>query len=274
MAKKDAHHGGAWKVAYADFVTAMMALFIVLWICKENPKLATLIAGSFRKPLFDAQAGGPDLGLGVQEGLEEDLLTADEILEKLEGISTEMQKLLNSENPKKNLLDFEVSGDRIRLTLFDRTEKPMFVKNSVQLTAWGTFVMEALSWVIEHHKLSVMIDGHTAADPTRSPDSEEGLWELSIGRANQCRRALVDNALEAKYLFRISGFGESRPLPNLDPQDPGNARITLMLRLTDLNRPKVFSSSTTFPDLQMPTRSTGATALPQQEPPAEKHRGR
>lgn len=242
MAKKDAHHGGAWKVAYADFVTAMMALFIVLWICKENPKLASLISGSFRKPLFTTQAGGPENTLGVQQGLEENLLTAEEVLAKLEAISAEMQKLLNSETLEKNFIDFDVTGDRIKLTLYDHSEKPMFVKNSVQLTTWGAFIMEALSWVIEHHKLSVMIDGHTAADPEHHADSEEGLWELSIGRANRCRRALVDNALETKYLFRISGFGESRPLPNLAPEDPANARITLVLRLTELNRPKMLSS--------------------------------
>jgi chemotaxis protein MotB len=243
MRKKDAHHGGAWKVAYADFVTAMMALFIVLWICKENPKLATLIAGSFRKPIFIQQAGGPESTLGVQEGLEEDLLSAEEILEKLEGIATEMQKLLNTGEPEKNLLDFEWSGDRIKLTLFNSSEKPMFEKDSVELTAWGAFVMESLSWLIEYHKLSVMIDGHAAADPQKDPGAEFGLWEMSIGRANRCRRALVDNALETKYLFRVTGFGDSRPLPNLDTEDPANSRITLTLRLTDLRRSKPASSA-------------------------------
>ena len=238
MRKKDAHHGGAWKVAYADFVTAMMALFIVLWICKEKPGLAMLIAGSFRKPLFIQQAGGPELNLGAQEGLEEDLLTAEEILEKLEGIATEMQKLLNTGEPQKHLLDFEWSGDRLRLTLFDRSEKPLFDTDSVDLTAWGAFVMESLSWLIEYHKMSVMIDGHTPADPRKDPGADFGAWELSIGRANRCRHALVDNALEPKYIFRVTGFGDSRPLPNLDTEDPANARITLQLRLTDLKRPK------------------------------------
>ena len=171
MAKKDAHHGGAWKVAYADFVTAMMALFIVLWICKEKPGLAQAIAGSFRLPLFPKMAGGDFPLAGVEEGPTEDTTTAD-------------------------------------------------------------FVMEGLSWVIEKNKLGVMVDGHTAFRKNVEPAAEVGLWEISIQRANACRRSLIKYALDPKYTFRVTGFGDANPLPNLAKDDPSNERITLMLTPT------------------------------------------
>lgn len=273
--KKDAHHGGAWKVAYADFVTAMMALFIVLWICKENPKLASIIAGSFRKPLFTEQAGGPDSSVGIQavlDMLDTETLSAEEILERLETISTEIQKLLNTDDPEKNLAKIEISGSRMKLTLFDRTNKPLFEKDTDRLTRWGLFLMEGLSWIIEHHKLSVMIDGHTAASPKKQPPAEDGLWELSLDRANRCRRELVNNALDPRYFFRITGFGESRPLPSLSPEDPANARITLTLTLSDLNRTKGPASATLSkesapaippaPSSQAPPKASEAAGTP------------
>ena len=232
MAKKDAHHGGAWKVAYADFVTAMMALFIVLWICKEKPGLAKAIAGSFRLPLFPKMAGGDFPLAGVEEGPTEDTTTADELLDKLNQIALDIQKLTNMENPDPVLLDVEVSGDHIKVNIYDRSEKPLFEDGSAKLTPWGDFVMEGLSWVIEKNKLGVMVNGHTAFRKNEAPAAEVGLWEISIQRANACRRSLIKYALDPKYTFRVTGFGDANPLPNLAKDDPSNERITLMLTPT------------------------------------------
>lgn len=232
MAKKEAHHGGAWKVAYADFVTAMMALFIVLWICKEKPGLAQAIAGSFRLPLFPKMAGGDFPLAGVEEGPTEDTTTADELLDKLDQIALDIQKLTNMENPDPVLLDVEVSGDQIKVNIYDRSEKPLFEDGSAKLTPWGDFVMEGLSWVIEKNKLGVMVDGHTAFRKNVEPAAQVGLWEISIQRANACRRSLIKYALDPKYTFRVTGFGDANPLPNLAKDDPSNERITLMLTPT------------------------------------------
>jgi chemotaxis protein MotB len=232
MAKKDAHHGGAWKVAYADFVTAMMALFIVLWICKEKPGLAQAIAGSFRLPIFPRMAGGDFPTAGVDEGPTEDTITAEELPDKLDQIALDIQKLVNLENPDPVLLDVEVSGEQLKVNLYDRSEKPLFEEGSAKLTPWGDFVMEGLSWVIEKNKLSVMVDGHTATRKNVERTAEVGLWEISIQRANACRRSLIKYALDPKYTFRVSGFGDSNPLPNLAKDHPSNERITLMLTPT------------------------------------------
>jgi chemotaxis protein MotB len=232
MAKKDAHHGGAWKVAYADFVTAMMALFIVLWICKEKPNLAQEIAKSFRLPLFPDMFGGNFATAGVQEGPVEDTITADELPERIEQIALEIQKLVNSDVESSPLMDFQISGDQLKINLYDRSEKPLFEDGSAKLTTWGDFVMEGLSWLVEKNKLALMVDGHTAARKNLDPAAEVGVWEISIQRANACRRSLIKYALDPKYTFRVSGFGDANPLPNLAKEDPANDRITLTLTPT------------------------------------------
>ena len=239
MAKKDAHHGGAWKVAYADFVTAMMALFIVLWICKEKPGMAQSSAATFRLPLFTKMAGGDFPTAGVEIGLVEDTTTAEEMIDKIEQIALEIQKLSNVEDSLSVPMDVEVAGDQIKVNLYDRSVRPLFRDGSDQLTEWGDFVMEALSWVIEKNKLSVMIDGHTASRKNVDPQPEKGLWEISIQRANASRRSLIKHALESKYTFRVGGFGDTSPLPNLAKDDPSNERVTIKLTPTKLEKPKV-----------------------------------
>lgn len=238
MAKKDAHHGGAWKVAYADFVTAMMALFIVLWICKEKPGMAQSIAATFRLPLFTKMAGGDFPTAGVEVGPVEDTTTAEEMIDKIEQIAMEIQKLSNVEDSRSVPLDVEVFGDHVKVNLYDRSERPLFESGSDKLTEWGDFVMEALSWVIEKNKLSVMIDGHTASRKNVEPQAEKGLWEISIQRANACRRSMIKHALEPKYTFRVAGFGDTVPLPNVAKDHESNERVTIKLSKTVVAKPK------------------------------------
>ena len=230
MAKKGAHHGGAWKVAYADFVTAMMALFIVLWIIKERPQMAEEIAATFKRPLI-GQKGGVSRSEIVTPGIDYEKMAAEQQKEKLDKIAAEMQKTLNLEDAEDRLMDIQVTSDGIKLTLFDRNRRPMFERDSSKLTKWGGFVMESLSWIIERNKMRVFIEGH--ASSSRAPDGDKGawVWDLSADRANSCRRALVGYALEPKWIFRVSGYGDSQPLNQSDLNSSDNQRITLNLSL-------------------------------------------
>jgi chemotaxis protein MotB len=234
--KKDEHHGGAWKVAYADFVTAMMALVIVLWICKEKPKLAQMIAATFHKPLIK-MAGGEEENAGVQIGPDEDIVKEDQIEDKLDEIATQMQKLLNVDDADENKpIDLEISGENLKLTLYDRANKPLFEKDSAKPTKWGNFVFEGMAWLIMKYKMSVFIDGHTAASKNEDKAAEYGLWELSIDRANACRRAMMNSAMEPKYIFRVTGFGGTRPMPEVDAEDASNNRVVVTLNLSKIDR--------------------------------------
>jgi chemotaxis protein MotB len=229
MGKKDAHHGGAWKVAYADFVTAMMALFIVLWICKEKPKLAAMIALTFHKPLFETMAGGEEEEK-AEEPPPEEMVKPEEIEDKLEQLAIEMQKLMNvDDSDEDKQMDFEVNGESLMIDVYDRSKKPLFEKDTPNLTKWGAFSMEGLSWIIARHKMSVMLDGHLAVGHNLSKGPDYSVWELSLERANACRRALLNYALEPKYIFRVTGFGDTRHLPDTEPNDPMNDRVRFTL---------------------------------------------
>jgi len=230
MGKKDAHHGGAWKVAYADFVTAMMALFIVLWIIKDRPQMAEEIAATFKKPLI-GQKGGVSHTDIVTPGIDYDKMASEQQAEKLDRIAAEMQKIVNSEDAEDKPINIQVTADGLKVILFDRNKRPMFEKDTAKLTKWGEIVLESLSWIIESKKLLVFIEGHTSTGkgPQRGPDY--GHWELSADRANAARRRLISCALEPKFILRLSGYGDSQPLPDTDPTSQDNQRITLNLNL-------------------------------------------
>ncbi len=228
--KKDAHHGGAWKVAYADFVTAMMALFIVLWICKEKPKLAALIAATFKEPLQGFKGGSTDVK-GTVDPLEDVKMTAEEIEETLEKISADVQKMINKDEPDDSLMEIQITSDGLKIMLFDNPKKPLFEPLTARLTKWGEFVMESLSWIIEKNKLRVFIDGHVASTDVEFKKKDYGLWELSLDRANACRRSLLNYAASPKYMFRVTGYGDSKPLPDTEPEDEENDRMLFTLNM-------------------------------------------
>jgi chemotaxis protein MotB len=230
MSKKSAHHGGAWKVAYADFVTAMMALFIVLWIIKERPQMAEEIAATFKRPLI-GQKGGVSRSEIVTPGIDYEKMAAEQQKEKLDKIAAEMQKTLNVEDAEDRLMDIQVTSDGIKLTLFDRNRRPMFERDSSKLTKWGSFVMESLSWIIERNKMRVFIEGHASSTKGGDVERGAGVWDLSADRANSSRRALVGYALEPKWIVRVSGYGDSQLLNASDPNSSDNQRITLNLSL-------------------------------------------
>jgi len=228
--KKDEHHGGAWKVAYADFVTAMMALFIVLWICKDKPKLAAMISAQFKVPLAEWFFGGSQEKEG-QESIDEVRMTQDEIDKTIEKIAAELQKLMDKEDPDQSSMEVQITSDGLKILLFDNPKKPLFQPKTATLTKWGEFVMESLSWIIDKNRLSVFIDGHVATSEGNNFKKDYGLWELSVDRANSCRRSLVNYACPPTLIYRITGFGDSKPLPDTEPESEENDRMMFTLNI-------------------------------------------
>src|SRR5215217_8814659 len=166
------HHGGAWKVAYADFVTAMMALFMVLWISAQDKKI--LIATSqyfqntFHAPLNASSGVMPfnsnktSQSQSDNQGAEKDAKKKQIEMTFLNTVASEFYRLLNLDKDLANKpIDIQVTSDGLRITLFDRARQPLFVDNTAEFTEWGTFVMQNLSWSVERHGFRVTIDGHT-----------------------------------------------------------------------------------------------------------------
>ena len=262
MAKKKAaaHHGGAWKVAYADFVTAMMALFMVLWISAQDQEI--LIATSqyfqnpFRAPLTATSGVLPfnsnqtSRSSGEKEGSEKDAKKMQIEMTFLNSVAAEFYRLLNLDKDlAEKPLDIQVTSDGLRITLFDRIRQPLFVEDTAEFTEWGTFVMQNLSWSVERHQFRVAIDGHTRANLKLSrPDYSA--WELSTDRANAARRSLVHYAVDAGAIERVTGYADTRPMEGELPESEANQRVTLSLALSGRprgNREESFQPSPTRP---------------------------
>lgn len=244
MAKKKAaaHHGGAWKVAYADFVTAMMALFMVLWISSQDQKILIATSQYFQNPFRAAMTATSGVlpfntsQPNQYEGSDKEAKRKQIEMTFLNTVASEFYRLLNLDKDiTRKPLDIEVTTDGLRITLFDRARQPLFVGDTAELTEWGTFVMQNLSWTIDRHQFRVTIDGHTRSNlnlerPEYTP------WELSADRANSARRALVHYAVEPALIERVTGFADTRPIPGEPPESDSNHRVTLSLSLTEKTR--------------------------------------
>jgi chemotaxis protein MotB len=245
MARKKAaaHHGGAWKVAYADFVTAMMALFMVLWISAQDKEILIATSQYFQNPFrspMDATSGvlpfnsnKTSKASGDQAGSDKEQDRNKQIqLTFLSSVAADFYRLLHlDESLAGKPVDVQVTTDGLRVTLFDRLQRPLFVGNTAEFTEWGNFILQSLAWTIERHKFHVTIDGHTKANIV--PKNETyGSWELSADRANAARRLLVHYAVEPTQIERVTGYADTKPMDGEKRESEANQRITLSLTLT------------------------------------------
>ena len=244
--------GGAWKVAYADFVTAMMALFMVLWISAQDKKI--LIATSryfqspFSSPLSDHSGIMPfnkeNNDSSASKSQEDESSGKEKPTDKnkqielnfLNSVAADFYRLLHfDQDLNQKPIDIQVTSDGLRITLFDRAKRPLFTDNSSELTEWGKFVLQSMAWIIEHHHFRVTIDGHTRSN-LKLDREDYTAWELSTDRANTARRVLVRYAVDPDQIERVTGYADTRPLPKEKPDSEANQRITLSLTLTAKSR--------------------------------------
>lgn len=231
-------------MAYADFVTAMMALFMVLWISAQEPKIVIATSQFFQNP-FKATAQ-PSAGVlpsskssrsqGPESADRSKARSRQTEIQFLNTVAAEFYRTLRlDQDINEKPIEIQVTTDGLRLTLFDRARKPLFVENTAEFTEWGRFVMQNLSWTIERHRFRVTIEGHTKAS-LALPRPEYSSWELSADRANASRRGLVHYAVEPELIDRVTGFSDTRPLPGETADAEANQRITLSLALTARSR--------------------------------------
>lgn len=234
MAKKHAaHHGGAWKVAYADFVTALMALFMVLWISSQNVEIRKATSKFFQDPYnaFPERSSGMMSAqvAGARNDESHTDPSAPANMGFLQAVSKELYRLVNVEEKQEDKpIDIQITSDGLRINLYNRAAKPLFVKDSSEFTEWGTFVNQTLAWIIDRYDFKVFIDGHTPKG-RGSLRKDYGSWELSADRANASRRALQRYAVEPQLFERVSGFGDTVPMPNTLPESDSNDRMTISL---------------------------------------------
>jgi chemotaxis protein MotB len=236
--KKHEHHGGAWKVAYADFVTAMMALFMVLWISAQDQEILIATSQYFQNPfnspmnnsagVLTAGAGEGNAQGAAPDENSESSLNEVTLLNKL---ARDFYRMLAIEETQTNTpVDVTVTNDGLRVTVYDRADRPIFKESTADFTEWGTYVVENIAWVLAQRPFAVRIDGHVAAG-FESPEKNYGGWELSADRANAVRRALQHFAVPADKFERVTGFSDTVTLPGKSPADQSNDRVEMSLVL-------------------------------------------
>ncbi len=209
--KRQEHHGGAWKVAYADFVTAMMALFMVLWISAQEKEILLATSQYFQNP-FNAPL---DRSVGVMSGdgthpkrnHQNDHPPTNMVdMAFLHNLANEFYRMLNIEEAAiNNPIDIKVTSDGLRIVVFDRQNRPLFKPNQTDYTDWGHMVIQNLSWMVERHSFNVRIDAHVNQENAEIEENY-GPWELSTDRANTVRRSLIHYALDPRKVERVTGF--------------------------------------------------------------------
>jgi len=218
------HHGGAWKVAYADFVTAMMALFIVLWLLASSEKVKKAVGSYFQDPTGSGKQVGSALG-----GIGESLTVKKDDMSKLKDRLEQAMKTMPKFEQMKDNVRLIITSEGLRIELLE-TEKGMFFDSgNSRPSEEGEAVLERLAEELGHMPNSILIEGHTDAAPYTGR-TDYSNWELSADRSNAARRLMSDHGLRPNQVTQVRGFADQRlRMPN-DPTNPGNRRISVIVQ--------------------------------------------
>jgi chemotaxis protein MotB len=226
------HHGGSWKVAYADLVTALMALFLVLWLVSQgDQKLKEAIANYFRSPgVFDTMRGGVISG-PTKVSKEPSSLTSKDDEQALFSTAALLRKKFASRPEFANYKDqikIEMTDEGLRIQIVDKAERVSFNSGSAQMTGEAAAILKEIAQAICGLPNAITIGGHTdrLTFPAGSPYTN---WELSADRANAARRVLEANCVRPDHINRIVGHADTQLLYPDNPAAPGNRRISIVV---------------------------------------------
>jgi chemotaxis protein MotB len=256
------HHGGAWKIAYADFVTAMMAFFLLMWLLGSTTKGDLQgISDYFQTPLKVAMAGGSGSGdsSSVIKGGGKDLTRSNGQIQKsddpaksrktynLKAAQAELAKAEEAQlknlkqridtaievNPTlkqyKNQLLLDITSDGLRIQIVDEQNRPMFALAKADLQPYTKEILFEIGKLLNDIPNKVSLSGHTDASAYSSGEKGYSNWELSADRANASRRALVAGGMDEAKVLRVVGLSSAVPFNKNDPMDPVNRRISIIV---------------------------------------------
>jgi chemotaxis protein MotB len=254
-----AHHGGAWKIAYADFVTAMMAFFLLMWLLGSTTKGdLNGISDYFNTPLKVALSGGSGAGDAnsiikgggtdltrvtgqVRNGSEPEkrsmMKAAKAEIERAERVQLEKLKqkveAMLVGNPKieafKSQIKLDITNEGLRIQIVDDRNRPMFDIGSARLQGYTRDILQEIGRVLAESEQNLSLAGHTDATPYGGGEKGYSNWELSSERANASRRELMLAGIDEGKIVRVVGLASSVQLNKEDPRDPSNRRISIVV---------------------------------------------
>lgn len=242
------HHGGAWKIAFADFMTAMFALFLVLWLIAISSKAQlTGIAEHFKMPLKVALSGGTasSTSSSVIPGGGTDPTHADGEVKKSDSDATDPADVKRLDDLKQRLdemieaspvlkqlkhhLLLDITPEGLRIQIVDSANRPMFDRSSAIVMPYMRSILHELGPVLNEQPNKITLSGHTDATQYTQGDKSYSNWELSADRANASRRELVSGGMGDKKVLRVMGVASSMNLNQDDPFAPINRRISIVV---------------------------------------------
>jgi chemotaxis protein MotB len=221
------HHGGAWKVAYADFVTAMMAFFMVMWLMNSSQKVQEAVGAYFRDPTGAGRHLGSNLA-GSGDALSVDKNNLDKLKENLEQAMKKMPEF----DKLKDQVSMTVTGEGLRVELLETEQGLFFASGNAQPSEMGEELLVLLAKQFGALPNNVLIEGHTDARPFHS-DLHYGNWELSADRANASRKLMEEAGLRQGQVTQVRGFADRRlRLPD-KPDEASNRRVSVIVQYLD-----------------------------------------
>jgi chemotaxis protein MotB len=218
------HHGGAWKVAYADFVTAMMALFIVLWLLNSSKQVQVAIGGYFKDPTGTSKKVGSNMS-GSGDSFS---LTKDNMPLLKEELSKAVRHITNFEK-FKNQIEMTVTSEGLRIELMETESGTFFDSGSTIPSANGTELLKMLAQELGKLPNKISIEGHTDSKPYAG-NRDYSNWELSADRANAARRLMQKSGLQERQVVQVRGYADEKLRKPDAPFDASNRRISVIVQ--------------------------------------------
>lgn len=231
------HHGGAWKVAYADFVTAMMAFFLVMWIVGQNGEKREALAQYFRDPgVFDTTRSEGlipgQMGSAAPRPADDGSGKGDGTGASLEDAATQVRNALAAHPEFKEIADLitiETGPDGLHIEIMDRGDDGFFDSGSAALKPLLVDVLNVIGSELGHAGNSISIDGHTDSRLYRSRQQYDN-WDLSAARANAARRVMEASGMATGQVAAVRGYADTRLRFAQNPMDPRNRRISIVVK--------------------------------------------
>ncbi|MER0203315.1 MAG: motility protein MotB [Nitrosomonas sp.] len=271
------HHGGAWKIAYADFVTAMMAFFLLMWLLGSSTKSQLEgISEYFKTPLKVAMTGGSSIGETssilkgggtdltrqhgeVKKGEIKDDIQAKKIIKerieriKLEGLKKKIEEAVeNNPTLKKfaNQLLLDITSDGLRIQIVDEQNRPMFALGKADLQPYTKTILREIGKMLNDVENKISLSGHTDGKPFPTGDKGYSNWELSADRANASRRELIIGGMDTNKVLQVIGLSSAVLFDKKDPVNPINRRISIVVMNEKAEKAVTMDGQTIDVDMQ------------------------
>jgi chemotaxis protein MotB len=218
------HHGGAWKVAYADFVTAMMSLFIVLWLMGSSDKVKKAVAGYFNDPKGTANLLGTTMaGNGVEVTV---------VRDNMQRLKKKIEEQIEAKKDLEQLskqIEITITAEGLRVELLEDKNGTFYQSGSASLSSSGQELLGLLAGELKTLPNELLIEGHT--DATKySSDASYSNWELSADRANSARRLLQQDGVRGNQVTQVRGYADQLLRVKTNPYDPSNRRVSILVK--------------------------------------------